>query len=411
MDIVHERAVGMDISKRDVKVAIRVPGKRAGTFETTVTTWGASTPQILGLVEFLKRQSVTVIVMEATSDYWKPFYFLMEGELPVVLANARHVKGIPGRKTDVSDAAWLAQLAAHGLVKASFVPPEPVRELRDLTRARSVASKDRARVKQRLEKFLESSGFKLSAVVSNLLGVSSRAMLEQILDGERDPVVLASLAKGKLQQKTPELIDALQGRFTEHHVFMTRQYLSQIDTLDAMIDGLTERIDEAMAPFSDARDALETIPGVSTKVADVIIAETGADMSVFATAAHLASWAGVCPGQNESAGRVKSGRTRPGDVYLKAALGIAALSAARQNNTGLSAKYRRIVKRRGPMRALVAIEHTIIVAVWHMLSTGEAYIDPGPDYFTKLNADRDKNRAIKQLERLGYEVEIIPLAV
>lgn len=320
------------------------------------------------------------------------------------------MRGIPGRKTDVSDAPWLAQLAAHGLVKASFVPPEPIRELRDLTRARQVVTRDRARVKQRLEKFLESSGFKLSAVVSDLLGVSSRVMLEQVLNGERDPEKLASLAKGKLKSKTPELIDALQGRFTEHHVFMTRQYLAQIDALDAMIDGLAERIDEAMTPFSDARDALTTIPGVSTKVADVIIAETGADMSVFATAAHLASWAGVCPGQNESAGKVKSGRTRPGDVYLKAALGIAALSVARQKHTGLSAKYRRIVKRRGPMRALVAIEHTIIVAVWHMLSKGEAYVDPGPDYFTKHNADRDKNRAIRELERLGYAVEVTPLA-
>lgn len=380
MDIVHERAAGLDISKRDAKVAIRVPGARTGTFATTVTTWGATTPQILELVEFLRQQHVTVVVMEATSDYWKPFYFLMEGEVPVMLANARHVKGIPGRKTDVSDAAWLAQLAAHGLVRASFVPPEPVRNLRDLTRARSVASKDRARVKQRLEKFLESSGFKLSAVVSDLLGVSSRAILEAILEGERDPERLASLAKGRLKASTSELVDALQGRFTEHHAFMVRQYLSQIDALDAMVDTLAARIEDAIVPFGEAREALTTIPGVSMKVADVIIAETGADMSVYATAGHLASWAGVCPGQNESAGKVKSGRTRPGDVYLKAALGIAALSAARQKNTGLSARYRRITARRGPMRALVAVEHTIIVAVWHMLTNGEVYIDPGPDY-------------------------------
>lgn len=410
MDVVHERAAGMDISKRDVKVAIRVPGKQAGTFETKVTTWGATTGQILELVEYLISQRVTTVVMEATSDYWKPFYFLMETELPVMLVNARHAKGIPGRKTDVSDAAWLAQLGAHGLLRASFVPPEPIRQLRDLTRARSVVSKDRARMKQRLEKFLESSGFKLSAVVSDLLGVSSRLILEAILDGERDPHVLAGLAKGRLRSKTAELVDALQGRFTEHHVFMTRQYLQQIDALQAMGDELTERIEEQIAPFVVARDALTTIPGVSSKSADVIIAETGGDMSVFETSAHLASWAGVCPGQNESAGKVKSGKTRPGNVYLKAALGVAALSAARQKNTALSAKYRRIVVRRGPMKALVAVEHTVIVAVWHMLTKGEMFIDPGPDYFTKGNPDRARKRAVKQLQNLGYDVEITPIA-
>lgn len=411
MDVVHERAAGMDISKRDVKVAIRVPGKRAGTFTTKVTTWGATTGQIMELVEFLKDKNVTTVVMEATSDYWKPFYFLMEDELPVMLVNARHAKGIPGRKTDVSDAAWLAQLGAHGLLRGSFVPPEPIRELRDSTRARSMMTKDRARIKQRMEKFLESSGFKLSAVVSDLLGVSSRRILEAILDGERDPHVLADLAKGRLRSKTAKLVDALQGRFTEHHVFMTRQFLKQIDALDGLIGELTERIEEQIAPFAVAREALTTIPGISDKSADVIIAETGGDMSVFESAAHLASWAGVCPGQNESAGKVKSGRTRPGNVYLKAVLGTAALSAARQKKkTALSAKYRRIVARRGPMKALVAVEHTIIVAVWHMLSKGEVYIDPGPDYFTKQNPERARKRAVRELEKLGYDVEITPIA-
>lgn len=410
MDVVHERAVGMDISKRDAKVAVRVPGKRAGTFTTNVSTWGATVGQILELIEFLEAQHVTTVVMEATSDYWKPFYFLMEDRLPVMLVNARQARNIPGRKTDVSDAAWLAQLAAHGLLRASLVPPEPVRQLRDLTRARSIAVRDRTRQVQRLEKFLESSGIKLSAVASELTGASSRAILNALVAGERDPQVLAQLAKGKLRNKIPQLTDALHGRFTEHHAFLVGEYLTQIDTATAMIDRLTERIEDQIAPFRSARDALITIPGVSVEVADVIIAETGADMTVFETPERLASWAGVCPGQNESAGRVKSSHTRPGDKYLKAALGITALSVSRSKGTYLAVRYRRIAARRGPIKAVVAIEHTILIAVWHMLRNGEVYTDPGADYYTRQDPQRARNKAIRQLESLGYNVTITPVA-
>lgn len=410
MDVVHERAVGMDISKRDVKVAIRVPGKRAGTFTTSVTTWGATVGQVLELIEFLHAQHVTTVVMEATSDYWKPFYFLMEDQLPVMLVNAHQARNIPGRKTDVSDAAWLAQLAAHGLLRASFVPPEPIRQLRDLTRARAIAVRDRTRHVQRMEKFLESSGIKLSAVVSGLTGVSSRAMLDALVAGERDPQVLAQLAKGTLRNKIPQLVDALHGRFTDHHARMVGEYLTQIDTASAMIDRLTGWIEDAMVPFRAARDALITIPGVSVTVADVIIAETGGDMTVFDTPARLASWAGVCPGQNESAGRVKSAHTRPGDKYLKAALGVAALSASRSKGTYLAARYRRIAARRGPIKAVVAIEHALLTAVWHMLRNGEAYADPGADYYTRQDPQKAANKAIRQLRNLGYEVTITPVA-
>lgn len=410
MDVVHERAAGIDISKRDAKVAVRLPGNRAGTFVTTVTTWGATTSQVLALVDFLTTQRVTVVVMEATGDYWKPFYFLMEDTLPVMLVNAKQARNIPGRKTDVSDAAWLAQLAAHGLLRASLVPPEPVRQLRDLTRARTIATRDRTRVEQRLEKFLESSGIKLSAVVSELTGVSGRLMLEALADGERDPVVLAGHAKGVLRNKIPQLQDALVGRFTEHHAFMVREYLTQIDAQTAMIDRLTERIEELIAPFRPARDVLVTIPGVSVLVADVIIAETGADMARFETAGHLASWAGVCPGQNESAGKVKSSHTTHGNKYLKGALGVAAMSAARSKNTYLAARYRRLVTRRGPMRAIVAIQHSILTAVWHMLRNGEAYEELGADYYTRRDPQRTRARALRDLESLGYEVVITPAA-
>ncbi len=410
MDIVHERAAGMDISKRDAKVSVRVPGPRAGTYTSKVTTWGATTQAILELREFLEREHVTVVVMEATSDYWKPFFYLLEETLPVMLVNAKAARNIPGRKTDVSDAAWLAQLAAHGLLRASFVPPEPIRELRDLTRARAIATRDRAREIQRLEKFLESSGIKLSSVVSDLTGVSSRDMLEALINGERNPNVLAGLARGTMRSKIPALVDALTGRFKPHHAFMARLHLDQIDAHTRAIEALTARIEEAMEPFREAREALATIPGVSQRIAEVIIAETGADMTVFETPARLASWAGVCPSAHESAGHIKSAHIMPGNKYLKAALGNAAMSAARTRNTYLAAKYRRITARAGRNKALVAVEHSILAAAWHMLSNGECYTDPGADHFNRINPTRAKNNAIKQLNNLGYNVTITPTA-
>ncbi|WP_462200226.1 IS110 family RNA-guided transposase [Arthrobacter sp. B2a2-09] len=409
MDIVHERAAGLDISKRDAKVCVRVPGSRPGTYTSAVTTWGSTTQAILELREFLEREHVSTVVMEATSDYWKPFYYLLEETLPVMLVNAKAARNIPGHKTDVSDAAWLAQLAAHGLLRASFVPPEPIRELRDLTRARAIATRDRAREIQRLEKFLESSGIKLSSVVSDLTGVSSRDMLEALINGERNPDVLAGMARGMLRSKIPALVDALTGRFKPHHAFMARLHLDQIDAHTRTVEALTARIEEAMEPFREAREALATIPGVSRRVAEVIIAETGADMTVFETPARLASWAGVSPGANESAGRIKSAHILPGNKYLKAALGTAALSAARSKNTYLNARYHRITARRGRNKALVAVEHSILTAAWHMLANGECYTDPGADYFTRINPTKAKNNAIKQLTSLGYNVTITPV--
>lgn len=409
MDIVHERAAGLDISKRDAKVCVRVPGAQAGTYTSTVTTWGSTTHAILELREFLEHEHVTTVVMEATSDYWKPFYYLLEESLPVMLVNAKAARNIPGRKTDVSDAAWLAQLAAHGLLRASFVPPEPIRELRDLTRARAIVTRDRAREILRLEKFLESSGIKLSSVVSDLTGVSSRDMLEALINGERNPDVLAGMARGTMRSKIPALVDALTGRFKPHHAFMARLHLDQIDAHTRTIEALTARIEEAMEPFRDAREALATIPGVSRRVAEVIIAETGADMTVFETPARLASWAGVCPSANESAGRIKSSHILPGNKYLKGALGIAALSAARSKNTYLAARYHRITARSGRNKALVAVEHSILTAAWHMLANGECYTDPGADHYARLNPSRAKNNAIKQLNSLGYDVTITPV--
>jgi transposase len=412
MDVVHPRCAGLDVSKRDVKVCVRIqkPGRARAT--STVTTWGAVTNRILALRDHLIAEEVTLVVMEATSDYWKPFYYLLDdGPFEIMLVNARHVKNLPGRKSDVSDAAWLAQLGAHGLVRGSFVPPEPIRQLRDLTRARTTITRQRAREIQRLEKLLEDAGIKLSAVASDITGVSGRAMLEALVAGERAPDVLADMAKRRMRSKIPELTEALTGRFSEHHAFLVRVHLDLIDHNTSAIDELTARIEVVIAPFRSARDLMVTIPGISSGVADVIIAETGADMSRFPTAGHLASWAGTCPGSNESAGRVKSTQTRPGNPYLKGALGVAALSAARSKDTYFSAKYRRITSRRGPMKALVALEHAMLIAIWNMLQTGALYTDPGGDFFSRRNPDQAKNRALDQLRRMGYAVTLQPLAV
>lgn len=407
MEIVHARCAGLDISKKDAKVCVRVAGAGRRKTVETVTTWSSMTNQILALREHLIAEKVTCAVMEATSDYWKPFYYLLEDAgFEVMLANARHVKNLPGRKTDVADATWLAQLGAHGLVRGSFVPPEPIRQLRDLTGDRTAITRERSREAQRLEKRLEDAGIKLSAVASDILGVSGRAMLEALIAGEQDPAVMADLAKRRLRSKIPQLTEALTGRFTEHHAFLARVHLDLIDQHTAAIEILTKRIEVMIEPFQGFRDLVCTIPGISTLIADVVIAETGADMTQFPTAKHLASWAGTTPGNNESAGKVKSSKTRPGNPYLQGTLGAAAMSCAKNPHTYLGASYRRIAARRGPMKANVAIQRKMLTAIWHMGTTGTLYEDPGADYFTRLHPARAKNRAIHQLEAMGYCVTL-----
>ena len=410
MDVIHPRCAGVDISKRDAKVCVRVPGSGRRASVETVTTWGSMTNQVLALREHLIAERVTLVVMEATGDYWKPFYYLLEdGPFEVMLVNARHAKNLPGRKTDVSDAAWLAQLGAHGLVRGSLVPPGPVRELRDLTRTRTAITRERTREVQRLEKLLEDAAIKLSSVATDILGVSGRAMLEAMIDGQDDPAQLAEMAKRRLRLKIPDLTEALTGRFTAHHAFLARVHLDLIDKHTEAIEKVTDQIEVVIQPFQGFRELITSIPGISTAVADVITAETGADMTRFSTAGHLASWAGTCPGSNESAGKVKSTRTRPGNPYLKGALGIVALTAARNKNTYLGVKYRRIAARRGPMKALVAVEHSVLVAIWNMTRTGELYNDPGSDYYLRLRPDRAKRRALEQLHAMGYDVALSPL--
>ena len=407
MEVVHQRCAGLDISKKDAKVCVRIAGVGRRKTSETVTTWGSVTSQVLALREHLVDQQVSCAVMEATGDYWKPFYYLLEDAgFEVMLVNARHVKNLPGRKSDVSDATWLAQLGAHGLVRGSFVPPEPIRQLRDLTRARTALTRERGREVQRLEKLLEDAGIKLSSVASDITGVSGRAMLSALVAGQRDPAQLADLAKRRLRSKIPALTEALTGRFTDHHAFLVGVHLDLIDQHTAAIEEITERIEVVIEPFQDFRDLISTIPGIGPITADVIIAETGADMTRFPTAGHLASWAGTCPGSNESAGRVKSTKTRPGNPYLQGALGAAAMICAQNPGSYLGARYRRIATRRGPMKANVAIQHSMLIAIWHMGHHGTLYEDPGAEFFTRLNPERAKNRALHQLEAMGYQVTL-----
>ncbi|HTX98373.1 MAG TPA: IS110 family transposase [Mycobacterium sp.] len=410
MDVVHPRCAGIDISKKDAKVCVRIQGHDNRRTTSTVTTWGAMTNQIVALCEHLVEQKVTCVVIEATGDYWKPYFYLLEDMVPVMLVNAHDARNMPGRKSDVSDAAWLADLGAHGLLRASLVPPEPIRRLRDLTRARTMIIRDRGRQVQRIEKILEDAGIKVSSVAADIMGVSGRAMLAALIEGRDEPAVMADLAKRRMRSKIPALTEALTGRFTPHHGFLIGMHLNLIDEYANALAELDARIGEAMTPFRAARDLLISIPGFSTTLAEVFIAETGADMAVFPTAGHLASWAGTTPGSNESAGRVKSTKTRPGNRYLKGALGTAALVAARSKNTYFSAKYKRIAARRGPMKALVAVEHAILIAAFNMLCNGEFYRDPGADYYTRRVPAKTKARAIGQLEALGYRVTLQPLA-
>jgi transposase len=407
MEVVHVRCAGLDVSKKDAKVCVRVAGAGRRKTVEPVTTWGSTTNQVLALREHLVAEQVTCAVMEATGDYWKPFYYLLEDAgFEVMLVNARHVKNLPGRKSDVSDATWLAQLGAHGLVRGSFVPPEPIRALRDLTRARTAITRERGREVQRLEKLLQDAGIKLSSVASDIMGVSGRAMLEAMIAGQTDPVVLADFAKRRLRSKIPALTEALTGRFTDHHAFLATVHLDLIDRHTTAIEEITGRIEVVIEPFQGFRDLITTIPGIGPITADVIVAETGADMSRFPTAGHLASWAGTCPGSNESAGRVKSTRTRPGNPYLQGALGAAAMACAQNPSTYLGARYRRIASRRGPMKANVAIQHSMLIAIWHMGRDGTLYEDPGADFFTRLHPERAKNRALHQLEAMGYQVTL-----
>lgn len=412
METYVERCAGIDVGKADVKVCVRVPGKRAGTHRQEIRTFATTTRSLLGLRQWLVEERVSLAGMESTGDYWKPVYYLLEEAVECWLINPQHIKKVPGRKTDVTDAAWIAQLVQYGLVRPSFVPPPPIRRLRDLTRYRAALIHDRTRQVQRLHNVLEDAGVKLSLVATDILGVSGRSMIEALIRGERNSERLADLALGRLRSKNAALIEALTGRFDDHHALLCRMMLDQIDHLDQAVARLDAQIDAAIEPFRHLQQRLVSIPGVARRAAEVIIAETGADMTRFPTPGHLSSWAGLCPGNNESAGKRLSGRTRHGNAWLCGTLGDCATAAARTKNTYIAERHRRLKHRRGAKRAKVAVSRTILESAWWVMSKDVDYHDLGPDHFlTRVpNPTRRAHRLVQQLRALGYDIKLPPAA-
>jgi transposase len=412
MERVYERCAALDVHKQQVTVCVHVPDQ-AGVRSELRAEFATMTGDLLGLRDWLKGLGVTHVAMEATGVYWKPVYYLLEDDFELLLVNAQHVKNVPGRKTDVQDAQWLCQLLEHGLLKSSFVPPQPIRELRDLTRYRKSLVWERGREANRLQKVLEDASIKLASVASRPLGVSGKAMLKALCDGESDPEALADLAKGKLRAKLPALRAALEGRFRGHHALLVSHLLAHIEYLDETISSLSGEIEERVRPFERQVELLCTIPGVGERTAEVIIAELGPDVERFPSHRHAASWAAVCPGHDESAGKRRSGKTRKGDSWLRVALIEAANSAAgRTKDTYLRAQYLRIRRRRGHKKAIVAVAHSILVSAYHVLQDGLSYQELGGDYFlTREDRQRVTQRLVRQLERLGQTVTLEPMTV
>jgi transposase len=366
MDVLHTCCAGLDVHKRTVVATVRRVDP-AGKVSRTTRTFATMTRDLLDLSDWLASQGVTIVAMESTGSYWKPVFNILEPSFPVVLVNAHHIKQVPGRKTDVKDSEWIAQLLQHGLLRPSFVPPRSTRELRDLTRQRTQLIREKAAVANRIQKVLEDANIKLGSVASNVLGVSGREMIEAVIRGEYDPVKVAELARRRLRKKIPQLRQALRGAVTEHHRFLLRSHLDHLSHLERLIGRYDERIDEALRPFGEEVRRLLTIPGVALRVAEVVLAEIGLDMIRFPTAGHLSSWAGLASGNHESAGKRRSGRTTPGNCWLKTALVQAAWAAYRAKGTHLARKFRRIAGSRGQKRAAVAVAHTILVIIYHLL--------------------------------------------
>jgi transposase len=410
MEQVLERCCGLDVHQASVSACVRVPG-RSGKRSELRARFSTMTNDLLALRDWLQGLGVTHVAMEATGVYWKPVWYVLEDDFELILCNAAHVKNVPGRKTDASDAQWLCQLVEHGLLRGSFVPPKPIRELRDLTRYRKTLIKERQREANRLHKVLEDAGIKLSSVASDILGVSGRSMITALIDGQGDAEALAELARGRLRAKLPALREALNGRFSLHHRRLTAHILDHIDYLEQTIGSLSEEIAELVAPFEPQIEQLQTIPGVGRRAAECIVAELGLDMTRFPSHRHAARWARICPGNNESGGKRRTGSTGVGNPWLREILVECARAASRTRDTYLKAQYLRLRRRRGDQKAIVAVAHSILISAYYVLARNEPYHDLGFDHYDRFqNPEHQIRRLTRQLEALGHRVTLEPLA-
>lgn len=407
MEVLHPRCAGLDVHKDTVVASVRcVSPPEAHEVRTFATT----TTGLLALADWLETHGCTTVAMEATGVYWKPVWHLLEGPFELVLANAQHIRNVPGRKTDVNDAMWIAQLLAHGLIRSSFVPPAPIQELRDLTRTRKQLVREVAQHALRIQKVLEDANLKVGSVLADPLGVSGRAMLRAIIAGEQDPERLADLARGAARRKRPQLIEALRGRVTPHHRTLLQLHLGLITALETALQEVEQTLGKALAPISQAADRLKTMPGVSDVVAHVLLAEIGADMSRFPTAGHLVSWAGLCPRNDESAGKRHSTRLRSGDGWLKTTLVTAAWAAVRKKDGYLHAQFLRLKARRGAKKAIIAVAASMLTAAYYILRDGVEYRDLGADHFVRRDRAKVISRLMRRLAELGCEVELKQVA-
>jgi transposase len=405
MDVMHACCCGLDVHKKFV-VACLISRAADGSTHKEIRTFSTMTQELLSMADWLSAAGCSHVAMESTGCYSKPLYNLLEGQFEVLVVNAQHIKAVPGRKTDVKDCEWIAELLRHGLLRASFIPPKPQRQLRDLTRYRSTLVQERARLINRLQATLEDANIKLAAVVSDISGASARKMIEALMAGERDPQVLADLAYGRMRSKRELLAQAVVGNLTDHHVFLLGEQLRHLDELNSAMTRVGAEIARRLldAAQDEVLELLDSIPGVSRRSAEIILAEIGSDMSRFPSAKHLASWAGMCPGNHESGGRRLSGRTRKGSPWLRQVLVEIAHVAAKTKNTYLSAQYRRIAARRGKKRALIALGHTILTIIFHVLTDRKPYRELGANYFDQLECEWVQKRLVRRLERLGYDV-------
>jgi len=404
MEVLYPRCAGLDVHRDTVVASARVVA--AGDLRQEVKTFGTTTSQLLALSDWLTERGVTQVAMEATGVYWKPVWHILEGSFELVLANAMHIKNVPGRKTDVNDAMWIADLLAHGLIRGSFVPPTSIQELRALTRTRKQLVREKASHVQRIDKILQDANFKLGSVLSDIMGESGRTILEALVAGETDPHCLASLVNFRVKAGRELIVEALRGRLSKHHRFLLKLHLGQIDALGAAIADVDLEVGESLRPFRSAAERLTTIPGVSDTAAAVIVSEIGVDMSRFATPGHLISWAGLCPRNDESAGKRRSTRVRKGAPWLKTLLVQCAWCATRAKGTYLRAQFLRLKSRRGPRKAILAVAASILTAVYFMLKKGVPYADLGPDHFDRTDRTRTAMRLVRKLGELGFQVQI-----